>query len=94
MKASLKATLDCVDAFAKTDFRPDLAHFSVPTLIIHGDDDRIVPIDLTSRTATQRISDVTLIEYEGGPHGVFATHTEQLTKDLLSFVSQVSTPSV
>ncbi|GAB5519217.1 MAG: alpha/beta hydrolase [Rhodothermales bacterium] len=89
MKASLKATLDCVDAFAKTDFRPDLAQFNVPTLIIHGDDDQIVPIDLTSRTAAEGIANATLIEYAGGPHGVFATHTAQLRDDLLNFVSQI-----
>jgi non-heme chloroperoxidase len=87
MGASLKATLDCAGAFATTDFRPDLAAFSkVPTLIIHGDDDKTVPIDATARAAARAIPHATLIEYEGGPHGVFASHKERLTNDLLAFL--------
>lgn len=88
MQASLKATLDCAAAFATTDFRPDLASFSVPTLIIHGTDDKTVPIDATSRAAARGIPQSKLIEYDGAPHGLFATHKERLTSDLLAFLSQ------
>ncbi|MBV9788662.1 MAG: alpha/beta hydrolase [Chloroflexi bacterium] len=86
MLASFKATLGCANAFATTDFRPDLAAFNVPTLIIHGTGDQIVPIDASARQAAAGIANATLIEYDGGPHGLFATHKEQLTNDLLTFL--------
>lgn len=86
MQASLKATLDCAKAFATTDFRPDLATFSVPTLIIHGTADKTVPIDATGRAAARGIPQAKLIEYDGAPHGLFATHKERLTSDLLAFL--------
>ncbi len=88
MQASLKATLDCANAFATTDFRPDLASFSVPTLLIHGTDDKTVPIDATGRAAARAIPHAKLIEYDGAPHGLFATHKERLTNDLLAFLRQ------
>ncbi|MEJ7862920.1 MAG: alpha/beta hydrolase [Pyrinomonadaceae bacterium] len=88
MQASLKATLDCAKAFATTDFRPDLAAFTVPTLIIHGTEDKTVPIDASARAAVKGIAHAKLIEYEGAPHGLFATHKEQLTADLLKFLHQ------
>ncbi len=88
MQASLKATLDCAKAFATTDFRPDLKSFTVPTLIIHGTADQIVPIDASARAAVKGIADSKLIEYDGAPHGLFATHKEQLTADLLEFLRQ------
>jgi non-heme chloroperoxidase len=86
MQASLKATLDCAKAFATTDFRPDLSAFSVPTLIIHGTADKTVPIDASARAAAEGIANSKLIEYDGAPHGLFATHKEQLTNDLLEFL--------
>ncbi len=86
MQASLKATLACAGAFATTDFRGDLAHFKVPTLVIHGTDDKTVPIDASGRAAAKGIAQSTLIEYEGAPHGLFATHKDTLTKDLLDFI--------
>ena len=89
MQASLKATLACAKAFATTDFRPDLAAFSqVPTLIIHGTSDKTVPIDATGRAASRGIPHAKLIEYDGAPHGLFATHKERLTNDLLAFLGQ------
>lgn len=88
MQASLKATLDCAEAFATTDFRPDLAAFSVPTLIIHGTSDKTVPIDATGRAAARGIPQAELIEYDGAPHGLFATHKERLTNDLLAFLAR------
>ena len=88
MQASLKATLDCAEAFATTDFRPDLPSFSVPTLIIHGTKDQTVPIDASGRAAAKGIAQAQLIEYEGAPHGLFATRKAQFTQDLLSFLKQ------
>jgi pimeloyl-ACP methyl ester carboxylesterase len=86
MTAGLKGTLACATAFATTDFRPDLAHFTVPTLIIHGTDDKVVPIDAAGRPAAEGIANATLIEYEGAPHGLFVTHRERFTQDLLDFI--------
>ena len=86
MQASLKSTLGCAEAFGTTDFRPDLASFTVPTLIIHGTADQTVPIDAAGRAAARGIANSTLIEYEGAPHGLFATHKERLTSDLLTFL--------
>ncbi len=86
MQASLKATLDCAAAFATTDFRPDLPSFSVPTLIIHGTQDQTVPIDAAGRAAAKGIAQSQLIEYDGAPHGLFATRKEQFTKDLMTFL--------
>lgn len=86
MQAGLKGTLACAAAFATTDFRPDLAHFKVPTLIIHGTDDKTVPIDAAGRAAAKGIAQSTLIEYEGAPHGLFATHKDRFTEDLLNFI--------
>ncbi len=84
----MKATLGCAKAFATTDFRPDLPAFRVPTLIIHGTDDKTVPIEAAGRAAAAGIANSTLIEYEGAPHGSFATHKERFTEDLLSFLKR------
>ena len=86
MQAGLHPTLAAAQAFSTTDFRPDLAHFSVPTLVIHGTADKTVPIEATGRAVARAVSQATLIEYEGEPHGVFATQTERLTRDLLNFL--------
>ena len=86
MLGSLKATLDCVDAFGRTDFRPDLPAFRVPTLIVHGTSDKTVPIDTSGRAAARAIAGSTLIEYDGAPHGLTLTEQERLADDLLAFV--------
>lgn len=88
MQASLKATLGCAVAFGTTDFRPDLASLTVPTLIIHGDADKTVPIDATGRAAANGIPHAKFIEYAGAPHGLFATEKDRLTNDLLEFLRQ------
>lgn len=88
MQSGLRPTLAAANAFATTDFRPDLAAFRVPTLIIHGTSDKIVPIDATSRAAASKISQSTLVEYAGAPHGLFATHKEKLTRDLIAFLKR------
>lgn len=84
--ASPKATLDCVDAFAKTDFRTDLASFTIPTLVIHGTSDKTVPIDPSARSAAKGIAGAKLLEYDGEPHGLFATVPDKLNKDLIQFI--------
>lgn len=84
--ASPKATIDCVDAFGQTDFRGDLAAFTIPTLIIHGTADKTVPIDPTGRAAAAGIPHATFIEYEGEPHGLFATAPDRLNADLIDFL--------
>ena len=71
---------------AERDFRPDLPSFRVPTLIIHGTSDKTVPIDAAGRAAAKGIANSTLIEYDGAPHGLFATEKERLTQDLLDFI--------
>jgi pimeloyl-ACP methyl ester carboxylesterase len=88
MQASLKATLECVKSFSSTDFRGDLSAFKVPTLIIHGTEDKTVPIDAAGRAAANSISQSLLVEYDGAPHGLFATDKAKLTSDLLGFLRQ------
>lgn len=86
MMGGHKNTYDSIKAFSETDFREDLKKFDVPTLIIHGDDDQIVPIDAAGRASAKLIKDSKLIVYEGAPHGITDTHKERLNGDLLAFV--------
>ena len=88
MQAGLHPTLAAAKAFATTDFRGDLASFKVPTLVIHGTDDKTVPIDTAGRAAARGIANAKLIEYDGAPHGVFASHKERLIDDVLGFLAQ------
>ena len=83
----IKAILDCVDAFGKTDFRPDLAAFKVPTLIVHGTDDQTVPIEPSARAAARGIAGAQLIEYKGEPHGLTVTAKDRLSRDMLAFLA-------
>ncbi len=96
MQASLKATLACAAAFATTDFRPDLAAFTVPTLLIHGTSDMTVPIATSARKAAAAIPGSRLIEYDGAPHGLFASDKARLIGDVVAFVTgedaRVTTP--
>lgn len=85
LQAGLKGTLDCIDAFAKTDFRPDLSAFRVPTLIVHGTADQTVPIDVSARAAARGIAQSNLIEYDGAPHGLNVTDKDRLSADLIAF---------
>jgi non-heme chloroperoxidase len=86
MSAGLLPTLACGQAFSSTDFRPDLPSFTIPTLIVHGAGDNTVPIDAAGRPAARAIKSSTLIEYDGAPHGLTATHKDRLTQDLLRFL--------
>ena len=86
LQGCLPATLGCLHAFSYTNFDADLATIKVPTLVIHGSDDKIVPISDAGRKKAHAIPFVKLIEYPGAPHGLFATHRVQLTHDLLRFI--------
>ena len=88
MMASPRATVACVKAFGETDFRRDLPHFKVPTLVIHGDGDQTVPIDVSGRAAAAGIAGATFITYEGAPHAVPLTHPQRLNDDLIAFLSR------
>ena len=88
MLAGHKNALDCIKAFSETDFTKDLEKLSVPTLIVHGDDDQIVPIDAAGRASARIVKHATLKVYPGGPHGITDTHKEQLNADLLEFVRE------
>jgi non-heme chloroperoxidase len=85
--AGHKNTFDCIKAFSETDFTEDLKKFDVPTLIIHGDDDQIVPIAAAGISSAKLIKDSTLKIYAGAPHGLADTHKEQLNADLLAFLN-------
>jgi len=86
MQAGLNATLKCVDAFGRTDFRPDVASIRVPTLIIHGTADKTVPIDATGRALARALPEARLVEIDGAAHGVTASHKTDVTTALLSFL--------
>ena len=86
MMAGHKNTYDCIQAFSETDFTEDLKKFDVPTLVIHGDDDQIVPIGCSGQAAAKLVKNATLKVYAGGPHGINHTHKEQLNADLLAFL--------
>ena len=88
MQAGLRPTLACAKAFGTTDFRADLAAFRVPTLIVHGTADKTVPIDASGRAAAKGIAQSQLIEYDGAPHGLFATEKDRLANDLLAFLKR------
>ena len=86
MLGSHKATFASIKAFSETDFRNDLAKLDVPTLVIHGDDDQIVPIDVAGRRTAKLVKNAELIEYSGAPHGLTETHKDRLNADLLDFI--------
>jgi non-heme chloroperoxidase len=90
MQAGHKATYDCIKAFSETDFTEDLQKFTVPTLVIHGDDDQIVPIDASGRAAAKLVKNSKLIVYPGAPHGLTDTHKDKLNADLLSFAKSLA----
>lgn len=86
MQVDLQAAYECVAAFSATDFTRDLQAFDVPTLIMHGEDDQIVPIDITARRSERLIKGADTTYYPGLPHGLTATHADQVNRDLLAFV--------
>jgi non-heme chloroperoxidase len=85
MMAGLKNTYDCVSAFSE-DFREDVRKFDRPTLVVHGDDDQIVPIEISARVVQKMLPAAAVKTYEGAPHGLTFTHRERLNADLLTFL--------
>lgn len=85
MMSGHKNAYDCIKAFSETDFTDDLKKFDKPTLIVHGDDDQIVPIGASARAAAKLIPHARLIVYRGAPHGLADTHKNRLNADLLEF---------
>jgi non-heme chloroperoxidase len=85
MMASHIASYDCIKAFSETDFTEDLKKFDVPTLVLHGDDDQIVPIVAAAPHTAKLVKNAQLKIYKGYPHGFFTTHHEQANADMLAF---------
>jgi non-heme chloroperoxidase len=88
MMAGHKNTFDSIKAFSETDFRDDLRKFDKPTLIIHGDDDQIVPVDSSGRASAAIVKHAKLLVYPGAPHGLTDTHKDQVNNDLLAFLKK------
>lgn len=88
MQGSKKATLDCVDSFGKTDSREDCKKFDIPTLIVHGDADQIVPIEASAKKAVELIPNAELEIIKNAPHGLMVTHSEELNTSLLDFIKK------
>ena len=86
MQGGLNNIYDCVKAFSETDFHDDLRKFDVPTLLMHGDDDQIVPIDISSRKTAKLLKGAVELYYPGLPHGLTATHPDLINRDLLAFI--------
>ena len=86
--ASPKGTLECIKAFSHTDFRDDLTKITVPTLVIHGDSDGVVPFEASGKRSAAAIAGSELVVIEGGPHGINASHPEQFNKALLAFLAR------
>ena len=87
MQGGHKNTYDSIKAFSETDFREDLKRFDTPTLIVHGDDDQVVPIDVAGRASQQLVPHARLEVYAGAPHGLTDTHKDRLNHDLLAFLA-------
>lgn len=87
LQASYRATLECAQSFAETDFRNDLKAITVPALVVHGDADKIVPLESSGARTVELLRGAQYRIYEDGPHGVFITHKDQLNRDLIGFVN-------
>lgn len=87
MQAGSKNAYECVKAFSETDFTEDLKKFDVPTLVLHGEDDQIVPVKDSARKSAKLIKGVKEIYYPGAPHGITATHQDQVNADLVAFIT-------
>jgi non-heme chloroperoxidase len=85
MQAGFRGVIECIKAFSETDFTKDLEKFDVPTLILHGDDDQIVPIGASALLSSKIVKGATLKIYPGAPHGICSTHKDLINEDLLAF---------
>jgi non-heme chloroperoxidase len=87
MMAGLPASYFCIKAFSETDLTADLKKFDVPTLILHGDDDQIVPIAASAMLSSKLVKSATLKVYKGAPHGMCTTLKDEVSADLLAFIT-------
>lgn len=94
MQASLKSVYECIEAFSETDFTEDLKKFDVPTLLLHGEDDQIVPVMGSSKKSAKLIKGAEAIYYPAAPHGITATHADQINTELLRFLGKGSQGSL
>jgi non-heme chloroperoxidase len=85
VQAGFNAVIDCIKAFSETDFTEDLKRFDVPTLVLHGDDDQIVPIADSALLSSKIVKGATLKVYKGAPHGMPSTLKDQVNEELLAF---------
>jgi non-heme chloroperoxidase len=90
MQGGVKGQYDCIKQFSESEFTEDLKRFDVPTLIVHGDDDQIVPIETAGLRTAKLVKDSKLKIYKGGPHGLASTRAEELNADLLEFIDSVA----
>lgn len=86
LTGSSRAAIDYIEAFGKTDFRADLQKFTVPTLIVHGESDKIVPMGVGGDATAKLLPNAVYHKYDSAPHGLFYTHRERLNRDILSFI--------
>jgi len=86
MQGGFKPVIDCIKAFSETDFTEDLKKFDVPTLLLHGDDDQIVPIGASAMLSSKLVKDARLKVYKGGSHGICSTQKDEVNADLLAFL--------
>jgi non-heme chloroperoxidase len=86
MQVGIVGAYECIKAFSETDFNDDLKKFDVPTLILHGDDDQIVPIGAAGELSSKIVKGATYKVYKGAPHGLTSTHRDQFNADLLAFI--------
>ncbi len=91
MMGGMKAHYDCIKAFSETDFTEDLKKIDIPVLVLHGEDDQIVPIDAAGRSSAKILKNATLRTYPGFPHGMPTTHADQINADLLAFFKGAAT---
>ena len=87
MQGSVKGEYDCIKAFSETDFTEDLKKIDIPMLVMHGDDDQIVPIDAAGRMTAKIVKNAKLKVYPGLPHGMCTTHADTINADLLAFIT-------
>jgi non-heme chloroperoxidase len=88
MQGGLKSVYECIKAFSETDFTEDLRKFNVPTLLLHGEDDQVVPVGQSSRKAEKLIKDVRAVYYPGAPHGMTATLADRVNAEILAFLKE------
>jgi non-heme chloroperoxidase len=93
MQGSLKSAYECIKAFSETDFTEDLKKFNVPTLVLHGEDDQVVPVKDSAKKSAKLIKGAQEIYYPGGAHGITATEPDRINADLLKFLKKASKSS-